>query len=319
MLKRDFTKSNKEYFKNNKNFLIAIGVFLLVGILVFAIFGMNGNFEIKGYNEFSITVNEKIAEEYTEDRDGIGSIINSFNGKFDNMQIYGEGDDTKFVVRYLNDLSETEIFKVNNLVAQKLGVEVENISEHVNVSSKVNSTDYVYTICSILILMAVVSIFAYARYNGASALAVILANILGTLAMLSFASILRLVVGLNFFAMLVILNVLIDYFAISIFESMHKSSWLMSRDFGTAIKTAVKNSRFRMIAITFAILLIGIVFVLFAPSAFKYVTLNLMFMAVVLIACGLYVIPFIWSAAITHCKQREYKVKSTIDEKQKHK
>ena len=93
----------------------------------------------------------------------------------------------------------------------------------------------------------------------------------------------------------------------------------MSRDFGTAIKTAVKNSRFRMIAITFAILLIGIVFVLFAPSAFKYVTLNLMFMAVVLIACGLYVIPFIWSAAITHCKQREYKVKSTIDEKQKHK
>ena len=59
MLKRDFTKSNKEYFKQNRIALISIALFLVLGIVIFAIFGMNGNFEIKGYNEFSITVGEK--------------------------------------------------------------------------------------------------------------------------------------------------------------------------------------------------------------------------------------------------------------------
>ena len=88
----------------------------------------------------------------------------------------------------------------------------------------------------------------------------------------------------------------------------------MSRDYGTAIQSAVKASKFRMTAITVGLMVLGIAFVLFAPSAIKYVVLNLMFMAVVLLAVGLYVIPFIWSSAITHCKKREYKVKASAVE-----
>ena len=44
MLKRDFTKSNKDYFLKNKILLICVAAFLLIGILVASIFGMNGNF-----------------------------------------------------------------------------------------------------------------------------------------------------------------------------------------------------------------------------------------------------------------------------------
>ena len=319
MLRRDFTKSNKVYFKNNKIILISVAVFLLVGVVLFALLGLNGNFEIAGYNEFSVVVTESRAKEVSKYQTDIATIVNSYDAKFDNIRVYGEGDDTKFVVRYLHDLNDVEIFEVNKLVAEKLGVDVSNVSEHVNVAPIVNSTDYIYTTAAILILMVIVSIFAYARYNGASALTIIFANLLGTLSLLSFSTILRLVVGSSYLALLVILNLLIDYFAINIFESMHKSSWLTSRDFSSAIGSAVKSSKFRMVAITVGLMLIGVVFVLFVPSAIKYVMLNLMFMAVVLLAVGLYAIPFFWSALITKCKLRDYKIKTTKIETQKNK
>ena len=51
--------------------------FLYTSILMFAILGMNGNFEIKGYNEFSISVNEKMTEDYSSNKNEIGNIINS--------------------------------------------------------------------------------------------------------------------------------------------------------------------------------------------------------------------------------------------------
>ena len=110
MLRRDFSKSNKEYFKQNRIALISVAVFLIIGIVIFAVFGMNGNFEIKGYNEFSITVGQKQTANFGDDQQQISKIINSFDGKFDNLSIYGEGDDTKYVVRYLKDINRIVTF-----------------------------------------------------------------------------------------------------------------------------------------------------------------------------------------------------------------
>jgi len=311
MLRRDFTKSNKEYFKQNKSILIGIAVFLLVGILVFAIFGMNGNFELKGYNEFSVTVNEKTTKEFGTYQREIGDIVNSYNGKFDNVSIYGEGDDTKFVVRYMKDLNETQRLEINKLVAEKLNVEINQVSSHTHVGPAVKNTDYVYTALSILLIIVLVTIFAYARYNGASALAVIISNLLGTLAFISIGAILRFQVGMSYFAMLVILNLLISYLAIILFEQMHKSSWLMSGNYSTAIETAVKSSKTRICVLSISLMVIGLLFVLLAPSTIKYVSINLMFMAVVLLAVGLYVIPFVWSVFITKARKRNYKIKAS--------
>ncbi len=309
MLNRDFTKTNKEYFKSNKTILISILVFLLIGILMFAIFRMNGNFEVSGYNEFTVTVNEAKADDFVVCQRDIGDIINSYGGEFDTMTIYGEGDDTQFVVRYMDKLSASDQDEVNALVAEKLGVDIENISGHKKISSIVTNKDYVYTTLSILLIVVIATIFAYARYNGASAMAMIIACLLGTLSFMSIGSIFRLSVGMSYFAMLVILNMLIAYCAINLFETMHKSSWLTSGDYSTAIKTAVSSSKYRMTAICFGVLFIGLAFVLIAPSALKYVALNIMFMAVVLLAIGLYVIPFAWSVFITRSRRREYKIK----------
>lgn len=309
MLKRDFSKSNKEYFSKNKSALISLLVFLLIGILVFTIFGMNGNFEINGYNEFSITVTEKEAKDYSSSQRYVGDIVNSYNGKFDTMLVYGEGDGTKFVVRYLHDLSSSEVLEINKLVAEKLNVSVEKISEHTHVGPVVQTKDYLFTAVSILLIILVATIFAYARYNGASAMAVIISNLIGLLGFIALGTILRLQIGMSYLAMLVILSLLITYLAINLFETMHKSSWLASKDYSTALETALKTSKFRNSAVGVALMAIGLVLVLMSSSTIKFLAVNLMFMAVVLLAVILYVVPFVWSVFITRCRQREYKIK----------
>lgn len=314
MLNRDFTKSNKEYFKSNYKVLIAIAVFLLACVLVFALMGMNGNFEMRGYNEFTISVNEKIADNYAKHQREIGDIINSYSGEFDTLTIYGEGDDTKYVVRYMKDLSNNEQIEVNALVAEKLDVHVQNVSEHVEVSSIVKSMDYIYTAVSILLIIVVATIFCYARYNGASAISIIISCLLGSLMFIGISTILRLRIGISYFAMLVLLNLLICYIAINLFETMHKASWLAAGDYSNAINSGMKSTKNRMIIISFGILLIGLVFALFATSAMKYLSVNLMFMAVTLLAVGLYLLPFTWSVFITLSRRRTYKIKSTETE-----
>jgi len=241
MLRRDFTKSNKEYLKSNRIPLIAIAIFLIVGIVIFSIFGLNGNFELNGYNEFTITVQEKKVDNFAKYQHEISKIVNSYDGKFDTMLVSGEGDDTKFVVRYLKDVKNKDIIEINKLVAEELDIDQANISEHVEVASSVNKSDYIYTAVAVLIIAVIATIFSYVRYNGASALSLLAGYALGTLGLISICAILRLSVGTSFFAMLVLLNTLITYFAINLFESMHKSSWLMSEDYASAMDNALKS------------------------------------------------------------------------------
>lgn len=311
MLRRDFTKSNKEYLKKNRVVLISIAVFLVLGIIMFSIFGMNGNFEIKGYNEFTVTVGEKATEHFGTHQQEIGKIINSFDGKFDNVSIYGEGDETKYVVRYMNSVKQNQQLEINDLIAEKLEIDVELVSSHVKVSPIVDNVDYIFTAVAILLIIVLATIFAYARYNGASALSVLLACLIGTVGFMSIGTLLRLSIGMSYLAMLVILNMLIAYAAINLFETMHKSSWLMSEDYDNAMQSALKASKFRMSVLSVAVMLIGVLFVLMTSSTIKYASLNLMFMAVVLLAVSWYVVPFVWNMFIPHCRKREYKIKAT--------
>ncbi len=311
MLKRDFTKSNKDYFKNNKTILIAVAAFLLVGILIFLIFGMNGNFEINGYNEFSATVSEATLDNFGKHKSEIGRIVDSYNGKFDTVLVNGEGDDTQLIIRYHNNIKNEDAEIVNNLIAEELKVSVDNISKHIHVGASVKNTDYIFTAVSILLLIVVASIFAYARYNGASAMSVIIACVLGTIGFMSLGSILRLTVGLSYFAMLVILNMLIIYFAIDLFESMHNSSWLKSNDYATALEKGINSSKFRTTIINIVLLAIGLLLVLIAPITLKHVAINIMFMAVSVLAVTWYVVPFVWSVFITRCRNRGAKIKAS--------
>lgn len=311
MLRRDFTKSNKEYLNKNKVVIMAVAAFLLLGLIVGLIFGMNGNFEVKGYNEFSVTITENKVGNYSEYSQEISKIVNSYDAKFDTVSISGEGDNTQLVVRYLNDVSYANEIEINAKVAQTLGVETDKVSVHSFVKPILQKTDVIFTVVAILVVILGATILSYVRYNGASAMAMIIGCLLGTFGFMSIGAILRLAIGMSYLAMLVILNMLIVYFAINIFEGMHKSRWLMSDDYAKAIDTSLRASKFRLSVLSVAVMLIGTLFVIIAPVAIKYIALNVMFMAVVLLAVSWYVVPFVWSVFITRCRKREYKVKAS--------
>lgn len=62
MLNRDFTKSKREYLNKNKVLLIVLALFLVVGIVVTAIFGFNANPEFTGGHVVDIKLTEEISD-----------------------------------------------------------------------------------------------------------------------------------------------------------------------------------------------------------------------------------------------------------------
>ena len=309
MLNRDFTKSNKEYFSKNKFVITILVAFLVIGILVGAFFGMNSNFELAGYNEFTVRVGSD-SSQYNEYIDKIQSAINSENGGYDSFSIMGEGDDTKLVIRYSNELTSEEQTKINELIGTELSIESIDISSHVYVSPVAEDRDYIFTALAIILMLILASIFAYFRYNAASAISTIIASVVGTLMFMSIGAILRLSIGMSYFAMLVIINLLIIFFCFNIFENIREKNWLQTDEYSNAIENSMKSNRLRMCVVSLALFLIGLILVLFMPNSMKYISLNIMFMAVVILAVGLYIVPFTWSVFITICKKREVKVKA---------
>lgn len=310
MLKKDFTKTNKVYITQNKIPLIALALLVVVGIIIAAVFGMNGNFEFKGYNEFSVKVGSENSSKYAQYQTEISKIVNAHGGEFDTMSVFDEGDDQQLVVRYMKDLKGSEQLEISTQVATKLGVAVENVSEHVKVQPTVKGVDYVYVVTAVLIIVAIASLFTFIRYNGASALSLILSCSLGTLSFLCLSAIIRLKIGMSFFALIVALNLLIVYFAIQLFETIKESSWLSTGNYAEAMEDALKKSKFRMCFVSVAVAVIGLLFVAAAPLALKYVSVNIMFVAVVALAAGSYFVPFVWNLFITKSKIKAAKIKA---------
>ena len=98
MLNRDFTKSNKDYIKKNRIPLIAVSLFLIIGLVMALVFGFNGNFELKGYNEFGITVGTMDKKDRSDVVDETKKIINSYNGSYESYSIVGEGANTEIII-----------------------------------------------------------------------------------------------------------------------------------------------------------------------------------------------------------------------------
>lgn len=311
MLKKDFTKSNKVYIAQNKVPIIILCLLVVVGIIIAAVFGMNGNFEFKGYNEFSVKVGSENSSKFSNYQTEISKIVNSFGGGFDNLSVFDEGDNQQLIIRYTNNLSGAEQLEINAQVAEKLSVDASFVSEHVKVQPVVRATDYVYTATAVLIVVAIASVFAFVRYNGASALSLILSCSLGTLSFLCLAAIIRLKIGMSIFALIVALNLLIIYFAIQLFETIKESSWLATGNYSEAMEDALKKSKFRMCFVSIAVAVLGLLFVAAAPLALKCVSLNIMFVAVVALAAASCLVPFVWNLFITKSKIKDVKVKTT--------
>ncbi len=307
MLKRDFTKSNKEYFKQNKIPLIVLAVVFVVAIIIMAVFGFNGNFEMAGCTEFNVAIHTEDSATVSKYSKEIEKIVNECGGNLDTISIFDKGGNTKLVVRYTKELSTDKQTEITKAIITNLNLTELDVSEHVAVSPVVRPADYIYTVVAVLLLTTIASLFAYFRYNGASAVAIILSTIFANFAFLSISAILRLTIGLSYFAMIVALNVLLVYCAFMLFGHIRSSNWLANKEYSNALSDALKNSKTRMIFVTIALLVVGLLFAIIAPSNIKYVSLNIMFIAVVLLATIWYALPFVWSVFITSTKNKSIK------------
>lgn len=316
MLNRDFTRSNIDYIKKNRIPLIAVSLFLIIGLVMALVFGFNGNFELKGYNEFGVTVGTMDKKGRKDVVDEAKKIINSYDGSYESFSIVGEGANTEIIIKYTKNVSNEEQVKISKEISEEVGVDISLISPHTHVDGSVRAEDYIFAATAILIILLVASIFAMIRYNVASAISLIATSAIGSLAYMSFASILRLSIGLSYFAMLVALNVLIVYFAFNIFETIRKESWLKSKDYVMAIKSSLNHNKFRFNFIAIAMMVIGLLFVIIGTTAIKYVSINIMFMAVSVLAASCYVLPFVWSMLIAYNK---LKISKTVNSDQKNK
>ena len=138
-----------------------------------------------------------------------------------------------------------------------------------------------------------------------------------TLTFISIGAILRLSIGLSYFAIITVLNILVMFFALNIFESIRNSSWLGNKNYAAALKEAVKDTKLRISLISVAVMVIGVVFVVASPLTLKYTCLNIMFMSVVALMSAWGFVPFFWSLFITNPNNKTYKVKVTKEETDK--
>ncbi len=317
---RDFSKSNKEYIKKNKLPIIIVCLILVLGLICGIAFGFNGNFEFKGYNEFSVLVENASKTEISKYENKIETIVNKQGGDVKTISIEGEGDNTKLVINYQTNLKTDKQNEINKEIAKILNVEEEKIPEyisaHVHVSAIVKNSDYIYTVATILIILVVSTIFAYFRYDGASAISTFLACLIGNLAFLSFATIFRLTIGMSYFAMLVMLNLLIIYCNFQIFENIRETSWLQSKEYSAALSNALKDTRTRILFATIGLMVIGLAFVLIASTSIKFIAINILFMSVDMLFAVWYVMPFFWSMFITHINIKRFKIKSQTNKNQ---
>ncbi len=329
MQTRDFSKSVKSYFGQNRIFITLLVGLLVIGAIVLGFFGMNGNFEFTGYYEFYVYVGSETSDYYTEFASEISDLVDAQGGEYYSYSIYDEGDDTRLVIKYLNKLTTTELSDLGSDISTKLysivgsnfdagdNTTIFTISEQSYVSGTVRAVDYLYCAVVIVLIMIVSAFFAKFRYNTASAFTIILSCLLGTLSYLALTAILRLSVGISYFAMLVILNALIVYFAFDFFENIHETTWLNVNDYASAYKHGMQSSRFKNCFLAIAVEIIGLLFVIFGTSAIKTIALNIMFLAVALLFVSLYIMPFCWSMFIVNFNNNTAKTANVKEGKNK--
>lgn len=318
MAKRDFNVSNKEYIKKNKFAIIGVSLFLLIGIVIMAVFGFNGNFEFAGYNEVEVRVGMASTSRYASK---IGGIINEYGGKYEGYQVALEGENTTLIIRYSKSVSKEKQQAINDKITAlsndniTVTVLTQNGTEtgHVKVGSVITAKDYLWTAVTILIIILFATIFAYIRYKGASAITLLCSCLFATIGFLCLTAILRISIGQSYFVLLTILNLMVAYCCINFFENIKETSWLQSGNYAQAVEEGLKKSHFRFCILSIAIFAVGLLFALIAPVSIKYISLSILFVSVTMLAVVLYVLPFIWSMLITLKKPK--KVDNTKIEK----
>ena len=203
MINRDFSKSGKQYIKQNKIVLITLAIILLLGIIMLCVFGFKGGPDVKGYNTFSITVgSEYQADKLGDYTDDINLCLSNHDAQLYSVQVAGEGSTTTLVVKYDGKIKNTTLF--NAELSDEMVVSVSNFSEHSKVGASLTSKDYIYAFACGLIIVTLAVIYSACRYNLACAITALGSSIFGVGLLMALTAIFRLTINSSFLAINII-------------------------------------------------------------------------------------------------------------------
>lgn len=319
MLNRDFSKSKREYISKNKALLIVLALFLVVGIVVTAIFGFNANPDFTGGNVVDIQLTEEISDkELDKYENKINSILSENKLSLYSVQLKGQGDNTVLEVKYTGKITEDKINKVNASFVLELDNVVADF-EHLEFSETVSSSDYIYTIMAGLIILVLASIFVLIRHNIAYAISMISAGLFSVLGLMCVFGILRLEIGLSFFFIAIAALVYTIYESLILFEKMRDVASIPENknDKSKHIILGMKNNAHRLQYTSLGLFFLGFVFVVFGTSLSRSIALSFMFAIILTLLSIAIVLPFIYNLTIEKVTVKTRKVKAEKNETKK--
>lgn len=319
MLNRDFSKSKREYLKKNKALLIVLALFLVVGIVVTAIFGFNANPDFTGGHVVDIHLTQEVSDkELDKYEDKISSILSENNLSLYSVQLKGQGDNAVLEVKYTGKITEDKINKVNAGFVTELD-DVVNDFEHLEFSKVVSSSDYIYTIMAGLIILVLASIFVLIRHNIAYAISMMGASLFSVLGLMSVFGILRLEIGMPFFFILIACFVYTIYESLILFEKMRDVASLPENknDKSKHIVMGMKNNANRLQYTSLGLFFLGFAFVVFGTTLSRPIALGFMFAIILALVSISLVLPFIYNLTIEKVTVKTRKVKSEKEEQKK--
>ena len=305
MINRDFSKSGKQYIKQNKVVLIVLAVILALGIVMMCAFGFKGGADVSGYNNFSINIGSIYEsyklEDYTKQ---INENLSAYNGNLQSIQVAGEGDSTTLVIKYSGKLTDVE--KLNGDIANDLLVNLSKFSEHTKVGASLTSNDYIYAVACGLIILAIAVVYIAFRYNLACAITTFASSLLGVALLLALTAIFRLTINSSFLAINIITLLLIMGENLMFFDSLNKSRENLKdkNDRSAQLSNTLKTSTFRQKFMYGAIFALALIFVILMPNTIKQASLIMLFATIITLFVAVYALPFVWCLTITQVSDK---------------
>lgn len=318
MLNRNFNESKKNYISKNKWTLIALGVFVLVGILVAAIFGFNGNPDFKGCNVVNVNVGTTTSDSKLDDYNSkLDKIFASNDLNLYSVQLKGVGAETTLEIKYTGKKTQSKIDKVNADIVSELEVDASQISEHKKVSATIDSADYIWTVVAGLLILIFASVFVAIRHNLAYAMCTLGAGAYSVLAILSAYAILRLEIGASFMFVVIASMVFAIFEALIWFENMRdvRKNKEYKDDFNKQLTLGLKSTNKQLQFTSISLFVVGLIMVIFGTKLSRNIALSFMFAIVAGLLSLMFVLPLIYNLTVDKVKFRPFK--SNKDKKTK--
>ena len=303
MINRDFSKSGKEYIKQNKVVLIVLAVIIALGVVMLAVFGFKGGSEVKGYNTFSVKMGiTYYAGDLGEYTDSLKNAIAKNGGDLQSVQVTGEGDYTTLVVKYCGKIKD--ISELNADISSELKISVLQISEHSHVDASLTNKDYIYSIAGGLIILTLAAIYVAFRHNTACAITSIAGSILAVALLMAITAIFRLTINSSFLAINIITMLLVLGESFILFDGIDKERANNKSDRSVQLSNTLKANAFRQKIMYGALFAIALIFVILMPNTIKQASLIALFATVVALFVTIYALPLLWCLTITRVSDK---------------